>query len=733
MRFTLKVFISIFCALFFLPHLQAQQAVIDSLKLELKLHPERDTTRVRMLNNLIYDLQEIDLKTAEAYIEESEYLIDSLSFTAGKAQLLYYKGYIDMLKSDFLKAIEHNNEAIALYKTQNNKRGISYSLNTIGNAYYGLGNFPKAIESYEKCIAIDEVRGDQRSVAYNIENIGSIYADQGYYDKAIINYNKSRIQKEKIKDSAGLVKLYANIGSIYAEKDDSPNAIENFNKALWIHSKMESKMESATIITYSNLASVYQVQERYDKAIEYYNKALSISEKVNQKQGVAISLNGIGTIKILQSKNQEALVLFKKTLEIYKIINDQKGIAVSLNNIGDIQYIFNNYDTALDYYKQALKISEDLDLPIDIGRSNLGIAKVYTQKKQYNKALEVALKVDEIGVTHQFIDTQRGAKELLTIIYENLGDTKKALNSYRHFKALNDSLFNKKNIKKITQLEYEYKYKQTLDSANIRELSLTKIVDSTSQDLEKSQRNSFIGIIVILLISILSGGFIFALKLRNANAVNQNIIVEQKLLRTQMTPHFIFNSLSVLQGMILNKEEKKSISYLSEFSKLLRNNLENSRHKMVALSDELATIDSYMALQNLDVDPPFNYSLTIDHQIDPASFKIPPMIIQPFVENAIEHAFVTKKDNKEIKVAIALKGKGLVCTIADNGIGASLEKPTKKRNKKSLATTITEERLKLMSKNYKVEGSISVQNRKEVGEQGTLVTLVIPYKIDTAV
>jgi LytS/YehU family sensor histidine kinase len=107
------------------------------------------------------------------------------------------------------------------------------------------------------------------------------------------------------------------------------------------------------------------------------------------------------------------------------------------------------------------------------------------------------------------------------------------------------------------------------------------------------------------------------------------------------------------------------------------------------------------------------------------------MLIQPFIENAIEHAFVTKKKNKEIKVKITLKDNALVCAIADNGKGVSIDKLKIKKNKKSLATTITAERLKMLSKDFKVEGSVRITNRELFGEQGTLVTLVIPYKIDS--
>jgi len=227
------------------------------------------------------------------------------------------------------------------------------------------------------------------------------------------------------------------------------------------------------------------------------------------------------------------------------------------------------------------------------------------------------------------------------------------------------------------------------------------------------------------------GGIIFFLKLRHEKAKMQNVVIEQKLLRSQMTPHFIFNSLSVLQGMILNKDEKNAVTYLSKFSKLLRATLENSRHKTVGLSDEISAINDYMTLQNLDVNPPFKYSLDIAQNIDTAIFKIPPMLIQPFIENTIEHAFPNKKEDKQIKVALTYNNGVLKCTIADNGIGITLKNEERGCNKNSLATTITSERLNVLSKDFKTEGSVTVKNRKEFEEQGTLVTLVIPYKIQS--
>jgi LytS/YehU family sensor histidine kinase len=197
-----------------------------------------------------------------------------------------------------------------------------------------------------------------------------------------------------------------------------------------------------------------------------------------------------------------------------------------------------------------------------------------------------------------------------------------------------------------------------------------------------------------------------------------------------MTPHFIFNSLSVLQGMILNKEEGASVSYLSKFSKLLRTILENSRHKTVLLSAELEAIEIYMALQNLESNPLYNYQLLNKVGEKDAVLKVPPMLIQPFIENAMEHAFVGQKENREISVEITFINNQLKCTISDNGIGIIASIPTKDKNKDSLATVITSERLAILSKDFKVKGSISIKDRKLIGEKGTLVTIIIPYKIE---
>jgi LytS/YehU family sensor histidine kinase len=385
-------------------------------------------------------------------------------------------------------------------------------------------------------------------------------------------------------------------------------------------------------------------------------------------------------------------------------------------------------EIALKNYNTCLELSSSIDDKMLMCHGHIGLASAYVALNNYSEALNHALEGGKIAKDLELLAQQKLSSGILATVYSKLGNYKEAFESHQEFKMINDSLFSKEKIEKIAQIEYEYIYKQQLDSASIRELSLTKTVQSTSQDLEKSQRNYLWAIIGVLLVSILLGGIIFYQKLRHEKSKTQNIVMEQKLLRSQMTPHFIFNSLSVLQGMILNKEEKKSVEYLSKFSKLLRITLENSRDKTVSLAEELAAIQDYLTLQNLENEV-YKCTITVADSLDVHLFMVPPMLIQPFVENAIEHAFVNQKQDRKIAIGLTYVDKKLICAITDNGIGINSKTEYKKKDKKSLATTITSERLKVLSKDFKMQGSVTIEDRQKFNEQGTLVTLVIPHKL----
>ncbi|MEZ5009571.1 MAG: tetratricopeptide repeat protein [Chitinophagales bacterium] len=704
----------------------SQDKLIDSLEHALTVNQVKDTVRVDILDHLSFLYYRKDLDKAIEYIEKAEALSYELNYSKGKGNAIYMRGVVELTKSNYDLAIEHFENAAQIYADNGIQKNIAGCYNGIGIIYSYQGNYEQSSIYYKKAQQSDEEAGMTKNIPNYIVNIGINHMKTGDYPKAIASFKASLKLFTELDNTLGIANSLKNIAVIYQEQGNYPLALEYDNKALSLAKKLQDSSGIAN--SYNNMAIIYKFQKKYDIALELLEKALSIQEKLENNKAIAGIKNNIATIYIKNEDNITAIKYLEEALEINRKISAKSQLAECLNNLGYVYVSLKKYDDANRYLEEAKNINLEIDYRDGLCYSYLGIADSYMEQKKYNNALTNALKSLEIANEVNLIDYQKEAHKLLAEIYEIKGDYKNALINHQQYKVLNDSLFNKENIEKITQLEYEYKYQERLDSASKRELKLTEKVAITNQYLKKSQRNYLYAIIAFLLVSILLGSIIFYLKFRNVKSKAQNIIMEQKLLRSQMTPHFIFNSLSILQGMILNKEEKKSVSYLSRFSKLLRIILENSRDKMVVLSQEIIAIENYLALQNLENED-FKFSIQIDETIDPLSFKIPPMLIQPFVENAIEHAFGNQKENKTIDIHLSYSDKKLICTITDNGIGVDFKSVDKSKHKKSLATTITNERLKLLSEDLKIKGSVTVEDRKKFNEKGTLVTIVIPYKI----
>ncbi len=715
----------LFVFFLFIGVLHAQNKKTDSLKIQLENHKTNDTTRVNLLIDLSRANFRKDIGATNRYLNEADSLSTILSYEMGKARVYYLKGMLENMKANYKESLNFFNKSLKHYETIQDKKRIADVYVAFGITNCDLSQYDEAIENYQKAIAIYRDLGNKREIASCFINIGNVHSEIGKYKQAISNYKEALVLNKIINDESGISFVYGNLGVVYQVQGNYPLAIENYNKSLDYTKKTNDTLRMAIML--GNLGDTYTLLKKYDKALKHHEESLNFLTKIENKKLMAVNYSRIGTIFSNKKEYAKSLEYFNRSLKISQEINSLKQIATDFVQIGNIYLQQNELLRAREYYSKARTISEETNNKRILSASILGISETYLHEKKYEKALLYAQKGQQLAKELDLLEFQKTAADILSEVYQNTGRYKKALESYQEFKTLNDSLFNKENIERIAQLEYEYKYKQAIDSANIRELKLTKTVLTTSKDLEKSKRNYLWAIIGFLVVSIASVSFIFYEKLRSAKAIAQNVIIEQKLLRSQMTPHFIFNSLSVLQGIILNKEEKKSVSYLSRFSKLLRLTLENSRDKTVLLSKELMAIENYLALQNLE-NKSYKYCINIEDSVDTSTLKIPPMLIQPFVENAVEHAFTDSSIIRKINVNLVLVNNQLICTITDNGIGIDSPKKYKRDTKKSLSTTITSERLKILSKDLKMEGSVIVEDRKKYNEQGTIVTLIIPYK-----
>lgn len=207
--------------------------------------------------------------------------------------------------------------------------------------------------------------------------------------------------------------------------------------------------------------------------------------------------------------------------------------------------------------------------------------------------------------------------------------------------------------------------------------------------------------------------------------------MELTALRAQMNPHFIFNSLNSIENYIIQNETVKASEYLNGFSRLMRLILQNSRSHLVNLKDEIEALKLYMEMESLRFNNEVEYEVNIDQALDPDDIDIPPMLIQPYVENGIWHGLRHKGGPGKITLSFAKDNGYLKCTIEDNGVGrskaASMETPNPRR--KSMAMNITNERLQTINKIYETDASVHIEDLvDEKGEAaGTRVELSISY------
>jgi two-component system, sensor histidine kinase ChiS len=213
---------------------------------------------------------------------------------------------------------------------------------------------------------------------------------------------------------------------------------------------------------------------------------------------------------------------------------------------------------------------------------------------------------------------------------------------------------------------------------------------------------------------------------------NQLLEFQQQALRLQMNPHFIFNSLNSIQSFILSKDIDLAVNYLSRFSQLMRMIMINSSESIISLADEILAITHYMEIEKLRFDDKFSYDIQVDDEIDEEFTGIPPMLIQPYIENSIIHGLIHKDTPGKIEIRFKKNDAGILCTILDNGIGREKSSEMQQQNglnRKSRGMMISKERLDIFNKNDHNLFSVKVFDLQDSqgNPTGTKVELLISY------
>lgn len=584
---------------------------------------------------------------------------------------------------DFNKALEYNKESIILSEKIHSDRKLAEAYNIQGIIYINKGQNQEAISSLTKAIEIHKKNGNKKGLASAYGNLGAMYYLMGIYDKSL-DYNLKCLKiNESLNDKNGIA------------------------------------------ICLLNIANVYFIQNEYESAKKYYLRGQLIHQELKNIPGEISAMNNIATILLAEGKSDEALVYFEK---IKKIAEAEEGYklerAMAYSGIGIVARIKGDFKKAHFYLDKSYQLFEQLNNTTKLLENTGNIANLYLKEGKFQEAIEQSNKYLELAKS---IDAKQHERDALEFLYKSsagLNDYEKAFKYYEQYVSLKDSILNKENLRYLNELEtkYESEKKENENKALIQQ---TKI-----QKLELSRGKYLSGGLIILLVlfMILALLIIRQNKLKNRQ---QAIQLEQKLLRSQMNPHFIFNSLTSIESFIYKNEPKAAGKYLSDFARLMRLILENSREEYVSLEKEIQTLKYYLDLQKLRHEDNFDYTIEVPENIEISEIEIPPMLAQPFIENSIEHGLREITGKGLINIRFYIKDKELFFEVTDNGIGFQKSRAMKNDNpgRKSFASAITLERLQTLNKkNKKIKLLMEDLSDHLNNITGARVTFIIPYK-----
>lgn len=551
-----------------------------------------------------------------------------------------------------------------------------------GINYWAKGMYEDALMNYQKAKSLLEKNGTIRNVANLNNSIAVTYQSLSDYPKSLEIYFDNLHLFEKMNDTYMMALTCGNIGQF-------SKAIEYFEKSITINQQTGNEKELAD--NYMSLGNVNDAANNPLKALPYYKKALAISLDIGYKKGIAGNYANMGSAYISIGNYTDAFLSLQTALPLYRAMKDNGNEAAVLKSLGDV------FLTAPKSFFKANALSF---------QTRYTVAKEY-----YNKSLATLSAIEDVY-------GQSEVWQKLSTMFELERNHQQAFTAYKKYILLRDSIFNDKKREQVTRMEMRYNFQKKEDSLQT-EHEKKALVAAAEIERQSTIKKSIAWGSLILFTSVLVS-FSFYKKRRDAYQKQQEAEfrtevadTEMKALRAQMNPHFIFNSLNSISDYISKSDTSAAEKYLGKFAKLMRMILENSELKEVSLTDDLDALKLYIQLEALRMNNKFIYEIIVDAEIDPETTLVPPLLLQPFVENSIWHGIAKKGGPGKILIHIKKADEDMInCIIEDDGVGrqqsAILKTTGAEKEKNSLAIKMTQARINIINKTRNFRASVEL-------------------------
>ncbi len=607
-------------------------------------------------------------------------------------------------------------------------------LNQLASAYQESN--PKLLKEYaEKALVISEKIDFTLAKGTALLNLGNSSIISGNYPQSLTHFQNAQLLFEKelqeqpadLELKNGLARAYGSMGIVFSEQNNYAKALQNHLKAVKLYEETNQELKVAQVS--NNIGVVYQSQNQDFKALEYFLKGFKIQEK-NKLSSSGITATNIGKIYFKQENYLEALKYFQLAQDRFEQYPDARGYGELFTHFGRYYQSQNQFAQAILSFEKALFEFDKIDDKFGSTDTYYYFGQFYLAQGNYPKALQHTQQSLAYAKELGLLESIQNAELALSMIYEKLGQTDESFKHFKLYAVAKDSLQNQENIRQMVQTELNFEFHK-------KESDLQKEQEKKEIIYQEQIKRHRLEIIFSILFVILAFGIVFLiynrLQLkRNLTLQKELAEYEQKALHLQMNPHFVFNCLGSISSFIVQNGTDSAIKYLAKFSKLMRLTLEYSKESLIPIDKEIESLQNYLELEQLRFNQVFDFKITKSVEIED-DLALPPLLLQPFVENAIIHGLIPKQEKGMITIDFKLEKESLVCSIFDDGIGFDQSKQLKEQSvaiHKSMALDITKKRLEMMESATQKKSFVTINEVvDEIGLiKGTKVVLHLPIQ-----
>lgn len=616
---------------------------------------------------------------------------------------------------------QETNFELALSSIENSQPSSYSSIDSV------LKPFERDSLKMKRVLRSAEQNNYNEGACYALNALGAINRNLSYYDKSIKLHLEAKEHAEKAESDELIIISLNMVGVAYRRMDIIKPALDYHTKALKIAFSViepSNTVKQSIAVSQNSIGNIYLALQQYDLAINQFKKSLDIETEGDNKLGLAINYHNIGYAEEAKGNLDAALTNYETSLEYNNSINSEIGRIICKNSIGGIYLKKENYKAAEPIIKEALEkalVSGD-QFYIASSYINLGKLKIELNKLDLAETnLKEALKLSK---SFNLKSSIAESCKLLAQINEKNQNFETALDYYKQAVDIESTILTEQNLQYVKDIVVEYENE-------IKNNQIKALASENEAVRLRLERNRKILVYATLLLALLGVALYIVNRTKALKRDKHILTLEQEMLRSQMNPHFIFNSLNSIKLYIINNEKENAVYYLNKFSKLIRKILMASKDKETTLHDELETMKLYMNIENIRFSNEINFNIDVDPKINTEIIKVPPLILQPFLENALWHGLSSKSENKQIQLKVLkTDSKYITVEIIDNGIGRIASRKlneSKRLKRKSVGIDITKERLSNFSKSFSNSYHLKIEDLYEdETPSGTKIILQIP-------